>query len=94
LSLDDLAVKYLDYKTISYDEVTNKKKLNFVDVDLVNASIYSGEDVYLTWELYKKQMDLVPLIKGEGEHSEQGDFSILHDIEIPLIEVLKDMEIT
>jgi DNA polymerase I-like protein with 3'-5' exonuclease and polymerase domains len=39
-------------------------------------------------------MDLVPLIKGEGEQSEQGYFSILHDIEIPLIEVLKDMEIT
>ncbi len=94
LSLDDLAVKYLDYKTISYDEITNKKKLNFQDVDLVNASIYSWEDVYITLELYKKQMDLVPLIKGEGEQSEQGYFSILHDIEIPLIEVLKDMEIT
>ncbi len=94
LSLDNLAVKYLDYKTISYDEVTNKKKLNFEDVDLVSASIYSGEDVYITWELYKKQLDLAPLIKGEGEQSEQGNFSILHDIEIPLIEVLRDMEIT
>lgn len=95
LSLDDLALKQLDYKMISYDEITNKKKLNFIDVDLIEASKYSWEDVYITWELYKKQMDQVTLINGESEHSEQGDssFSILHDIEIPLLEVLKDMEI-
>ncbi|NDK08060.1 hypothetical protein EOM39_02320 [Candidatus Gracilibacteria bacterium] len=85
LSLDDLALKQLDYKMISYDEITNKKKLNFVDVDLVEASKYSGEDVYITWELYKKQM-------SETQKSD-NPLSILNDIEIPLLEVLKDMEI-
>lgn len=85
LSLDDLALKQLDYKMISYDEITNKKKLNFVDVDLVEASKYSWEDVYITWELYKKQMADVP---NTNTH-----FSILYDIEIPLLEVLKEMEI-
>ncbi|MFA5916849.1 MAG: DNA polymerase [Candidatus Gracilibacteria bacterium] len=132
LSLDDLAVKYLDYKTISYGEITNKKKLNFQDVDLVNASIYSGEDVYITWELYKKQTssvipaeagisskveklentndseylknnvskenstsssELIDSLSSKEGHAKKS-FSILHDIEIPLIEVLKDMEIT
>gem|GEM_PF-782125 len=82
---------------ISYDEVTQKKKLNFNDVDLQSASIYSGEDVYITWELYKKHKEeeeqgtktpYPPLLRS------QENFSVLYDIEIPLIDVLKDMEIT
>lgn len=82
LSLDDLAIRDMDYKMISYDEVTNKKQLNFKDVDLQSASIYSGEDVYVTWELYNRQ-------KNDNTISNK----VLKDIEIPLIEVLKEMEI-
>lgn len=88
LSLDDLALKQLDYKMISYEEVTNKKKLNFIDVNVKEAAIYSWEDVYITWELYKNQ------IKESWVQKTHNSFSVLHDIEIPLIEVLKDMEIT
>jgi len=40
---------------ISYDEITDKKKLNFRDVDLQKASIYSSEDVYITSKLYDLQ---------------------------------------
>ncbi|MDD3302038.1 MAG: DNA polymerase [Candidatus Gracilibacteria bacterium] len=104
LSLDDLALKYFEYKMISYNEVTNKKKLNFQDVDLVDASIYSGEDVYVTWELYKKQIQEEISSGCHSEYNseksnqlsdkcENQDFSILYNIEIPLLEVLKDMEI-
>lgn len=82
LSLDDLALRDMDYKMISYDEVTSKKKLNFKDVDLQSASIYSGEDVYITWELYKKQKENDIVLN-----------KVLTDIEIPLIDVLKEMEI-
>lgn len=88
LSLDDLASKYFDYKTISYDEITSKKKTSFEEVDLENASIYSWEDVYITYELYKKQ------IKEEKDLIHNLEFSVLYDIEIPLLEVLKDMELT
>ncbi len=147
LSLDDLALKYRDYKMISYGEVTQKKKLNFKDVDLQQASIYSGEDVYITWELYKKQMEeeknikcrkenedlVIPVKTGIYSKDKQLEnikesinlnsdylnsdysssetinfcelidswssqewqiFSVLYDIEIPLIEVLKNMEIS
>jgi hypothetical protein len=36
-----LALKYFDYKMISYDEVSEKGKINFRDVDLEKASVYS-----------------------------------------------------
>lgn len=81
LWLDRLAEQFFDYAMMSYDEVTLKKKLNFVDVDLQTASIYSGEDVYMTHKLFQMQQ------------SSNHDFDILHNIEIPLINVIKDIEI-
>ena len=81
LWLDKLAEQFFDYQMISYDEISIKKKLDFQDVDLQQASIYSGEDVYMTAKLKQKQ--------DESSH----DFKILHDIELPLIEVIKNMEI-
>lgn len=82
LSLDKLSQKDFWYRMISYDEVTNKKKLNFKDVDLKNAAIYSWEDVYITNKLFLKQ-----------EEDKITQNKILNDIEIPLIKVLKKMEI-
>ena len=81
LSLDLLAVRYFDYKMISYDDVTWKWKINFREVNLQNAANYSAEDVYVTAKLYEKQADI------------RND-KVLKDIEIPLIEVLKSMEIS
>ena len=34
LSLDKLSVKDFWYRMISYDEITNKAKINFKDVDI------------------------------------------------------------
>ena len=82
LSLDKLSIKDFWYKMISYDEITNKKKLNFRDVELKNASIYSWEDVYITNKLYLKHLE-----------EKTTDNKILNEIEIPLIQVLKEMEI-
>jgi len=42
---------------ISFDEITNKKKIDFRDVDLKEAAIYSGEDVYITNKLFIKQTE-------------------------------------
>ena len=81
LWLDKLAEQYFDYKMQSYDEVTLKKKFNFREVELEQAAIYSGEDVYMTSKLKKQQM------------SYTHDMKILTGIEIPLIEVIKDIEI-
>jgi len=68
---------------ISYDEVTRKKELNFVEVALDEASIYSTEDVYITAKVYELQ-----------EKNQIINDKVLNEIELPLLEVLKDMEIT
>jgi len=67
---------------ISYDEITDKKKLNFIEVELGKAAIYSGEDVYITNKLYEKHIE-----------EKTNTNKVLNEIEIPLIKVLKDMEI-
>lgn len=81
LSLDTLAENNFGYKTIHYDEITGKGKIHFKDVDLRVAADYSWEDVYVTSLIYEKQ-------KQDGVI----DNKILQDIEIPLLHVLKDME--
>lgn len=82
LSLDKLSRQLFDYEMISYDEITNKKKLNFVDVPLEAAAIYSAEDVVMTNRLFLHQEE------------ELFNNKILKEIEFPLIEVLKEMEIS
>lgn len=83
LSLDKLALRDYNYEMISYASVTDKAKINFKDVDLELASKYSWEDVYMTAKLYTDQ-----------KNEKITENNILNDIEIPLTEVLKDMEIT
>lgn len=82
LSLDDIASKEFDYKMISYDEVSEKQTKNFSWVDLILASKYSAEDVYITNLIYQKQVN-----EGIVENK------VLKNIENPLIEVLKNIEI-
>lgn len=83
LSLDSLAEKYFDYRMISYDEITQKGSMNFQEVELQKAAVYSAEDVYMTAKIYHKQ-----------ETEQVTENKVLHDIENPLLEVLKEMEMT
>lgn len=83
IGLDSLALNYFNYKMITYDEITGKWKINFRDVPLSQASVYSGEDVYMTHKIYEKQ-----------KQEKINENKVLQEIEIPLLEVLKDMEIT
>jgi DNA polymerase I-like protein with 3'-5' exonuclease and polymerase domains len=72
----------MNYEMISYDTISNKKKLNFKDVDLLAAADYSCEDVYITNKLYVDQSEKnIP------------DNNILNDIEFPVLQVIKQMEI-
>lgn len=82
LSLDSLSERDFWYKMISYNDITNKWEINFKQTDLKKASIYSWEDVYITNKLYQKHL------KEKTTNNE-----ILNKIEIPLIQVLKNMEI-
>lgn len=80
--LDDLASKLFQYEMISYDSVTNKGKINFSEVDLETRAKYSGEDVYITSLLYKKQKD-----------EKINENEVLKNIELPLLEVIKEIEL-
>lgn len=82
ISLDKLSQKDFWYRMISFDEITSKNKINFKDVELKNAAIYSWEDVYITNKLYLKHIE-----------EKTNENKVLNEIEIPLIHVLKKMEI-
>ncbi len=83
LSLDKLSERFFDYEMIHYDDITDKAKISFGDIPLDLASKYSAEDVYITYKLFEKQ-----------EKEWIINNKILKKIEIPLIEVLKNMEIS
>jgi DNA polymerase I len=84
-SLDALALEYFNHKTLTYADVTGsgKKQIGFDEVDVPTATRYSGEDADLTLRL--KQI-LAPLLR------EQNLERLFLDMEMPLMEVLVDME--
>lgn len=81
-NMDDLADRYLGYKTIKYQDVVEEGDL-FSSVSLENACKYSCEDSDVTWALYK-------LFSHELE--KKGLLSVLTNIEMPLIKSIADME--
>ncbi len=85
--MDALALEYLDYKTITYAEVagTGKKQIGFDAVEIPTATRYSGEDADITLRL--KQV-LAPLLHDQNLEE------LFRDMEMPLMEVLADMERT
>ncbi len=86
-SLDSLALEYFNHKTITYAEVTGsgKKQRGFAEVDIRTATRYSGEDADITLRL---KQTLAPLLR------EQNLERLFLDMEMPLMEVLVDMERT
>ncbi|WP_136515607.1 DNA polymerase I [Geomonas edaphica] len=84
--LDALALEYLDHRMISYSEVvgSGKCELNFSEVDLDRAGPYSCEDADATFLLHEI---LLPKVR------EQGMEKLLFEVEMPLMEILADMEL-
>lgn len=85
-NLDALAKFYLNYKTTTFEEVAGKgvKQISFDQVPLKLAGKYASEDADITLRLYEK---LNPLLNKQASLKKLAE-----DIEIPLIEVLSDME--
>ena len=85
-NLDALAKFYLNYKTTTFEEVAGKgvKQISFDEVPLKQAGNYASEDADITLRLYEK---LNPLLNKQTSLKKLAE-----DIEIPLIEVLSDME--
>ena len=85
-NLDALSSFYLNYKTSTFEEVAGKgtKQVTFDKVPLDKATHYAAEDADITLRLYEalepKLNSIKPLKK------------LMEEIEIPLIEVLSDME--
>ncbi len=89
-NLDELAMKFLNYKMISFEElIKNNSPLfssqTFADVSVEDATRYSAEDADITRRLYEI---LHPKLR------EADLLDVLEKIELPLIPVLVDMELT
>lgn len=84
-NMDDLAMEYLQHKTITYKDVTGRgaKQIGFDEVEIDKATEYAAEDANVTWLLYQK---LNGMLTDEN-------LALLHDMELPLIDALAEMEI-
>ncbi len=85
-NLDALSSYYLNHKTSTFEEVAGKgvKQITFDKVPLDLATNYAAEDADITLRLYEvlePKLDSIKPLK-----------KLMEDIEIPLIEVLSDME--
>ncbi|MBI5437747.1 MAG: DNA polymerase I [Nitrosomonadales bacterium] len=84
--MDNLALRHLNVKTISYAEVAGKgaKKICFDQVDLDTATRYAAEDADITLQLHQF---LLPQIEAQS-----GLQHVYRDIELPGMHVLYTME--
>jgi DNA polymerase-1 len=86
-NLDELALRYFQHQNISYEDVAGKgKKQKTLDkVEVAKVTQYSGEDADVAWRL----MDLL-----EPQLEREGLKALYDELEVPLIEVLSELECT
>jgi DNA polymerase-1 len=86
--MDSLAERYLDRKTIHYEDITGKgaRQIPFSQVSLEDATAYAAEDAEVTLCLHQA---LWPRLQSEPTLR-----TLYETIEIPLIPVLSRMERT
>jgi DNA polymerase-1 len=84
--MDSLALKYLGYKTLKYEDVTGKGKnqINFSEVPIEQASAYAAEDADITLRLHET---LWPRLSGFERLTKLFD-----EIEMPLVPVISRIE--
>lgn len=82
--MDSLALKYLGHKTITFAEVAGvgAKQLHFNQIPVSNAAAYAAEDAEITLRLHQT---LYPMMDETLRR-------VLHEIEIPLLTVIAEME--
>jgi DNA polymerase-1 len=85
-NMDALAQNYLDYKTVTFEELAGKgvKQLAFNQLPIESAGHYAAEDADITLRLHQffwPQLDQIPSLK-----------SVFETIEIPLIPILSHIE--
>ncbi len=87
-NMDSMALKYLGYKTITFEEVAGKgvKQLTFNEVALEQATPYAAEDADITLQLHQHLWPRLSKIDGLKNTFET--------IEMPLLPILSRMERT
>ncbi|WP_319558265.1 DNA polymerase I [Thiomicrorhabdus sp.] len=85
-NMDDLALKYLNYRTTHFEEIAGKgkKQLTFNQIELEKAAHYAAEDADITLKLHQT---LWPSLQQEAPLQE-----VFEKIEMPLMPVLAKME--
>lgn len=85
-NMDALALQYLGYKTIHFEEVAGKgaKQLRFNQIPVDKAAAYAAEDADITLKLHQV---LYPKLDEKLRQ-------VLLTMEVPLITVLANMELT
>ncbi|MGC3834999.1 DNA polymerase I [Moritella viscosa] len=85
-NMDSLADKYLNHKTISFEEIAGKgkKQLTFNQIELEQASPYAAEDADVTLRLHN-----VLWAKLEAEPSL---VTLFNEVELPLVSILSGVE--
>ncbi|TLU65680.1 DNA polymerase I [Thalassotalea litorea] len=85
-NMDALAEKYLDYKTVHFEDIAGKgvKQMTFNQIDIDKAGHYAAEDADITLRLHQ-------VLWPKLEKSEK-QCSVFTDIELPLLPVLARME--
>jgi DNA polymerase-1 len=85
-NMDNLALRHLDIKTISFDEVAGKgaSRISFDQVDIEVATKYAAEDADITLCLHQY---LYPQIMSNSSLE-----NIYRTLEMPVLEVLFEME--
>lgn len=86
--MDSMANRYLNHKTITYDELTkvDKKKVTIDAIEVEKTTQYAAEDADITLQLHEK---LWPELEKDQELTK-----LFTDIEMPLAIVLAEMERT
>ncbi|MFZ4620014.1 MAG: DNA polymerase I [Bacteroidota bacterium] len=83
-SLDSLALEHLQYKMVSFNELTNGGKRDIRDIPVDEVGNYSAEDADIT-------LQVVEILRNSI--ADGGMKDLCDEIEFPLIEVLTAMEI-
>jgi DNA polymerase-1 len=85
-NMDDLALKYLDYTTVHFEDIAGKgaKQLTFNQIKVEDAARYAAEDADITLRLHQRlwpELEAIAPLK-----------QVFTDIEMPLLTVLSRIE--
>ncbi len=85
-NMDALALKYLSYQTIKYEDIAGKgvKQLRFDEVPVAQAAPYAAEDADITLRLHEV---LWPKLEQQEELKK-----LFQEVELPLLSVLSRIE--